>query len=385
MRKMEKFLALALVGILGMSLTACGGSASEEASAPAEEETSAVEETEEAPAAEETEDASAAEETAGSSAEEYNVIWVTCSTASEFWQYQEIGMRNAVIDLEEEYGITINFETAGPAEEAQTEEYLAAFETAISKKPDAIISATQVPDSTREISKQAMDQGIIVNFTNCGLETLDSTEYADCYNQFYTTVSADIGDMAGEIMLTLLGDAGISTDEGVISMEFSMVNPSLQPRMDNFQAYVQANSGITVLDTTYNNNDLSKAQSNAEAHISTEGDKLIGLYAANNVSANGLALAVQNAGISDKVVVIGVDSDATEIQALRDGYIDCIIVQDAYGQGYAALENAILTLMNGSNPESEQKIAMPPVAVYQSNIDDPDVAGMLDPNLLKKY
>lgn len=310
----------------------------------------------------------------------YDITWVSCSTESEFWQYQQIGMENAVKDLQDEYGITINFTAVGPAQEAETEAYIRAFENAVASKPAAIISATQVPDSTIAISQEATDQGIVVNFTNCGLETLDSTEYSGAYNQFYTTVSADIGDMAGEIMLEKLDELGYT--EGTIAMEFSMVNPSLQPRMDNFKAYVEANSDFTVLDCLYNNNDLQQAQADIENEISTYGDDLVGIYGANNISGDGIALAVQNAGIADKVVTIGVDSDPTEIEALAEGTIDIIIVQDAYGQGYAALKNAVETLIEGENPESEQKIAMPPVAVTTENMEEPEYAAMLDPKLL---
>jgi ribose transport system substrate-binding protein len=292
-------------------------------------------------------------------------------------------MENAVKDMEEKYGIKINFTTVGPATEAETEAYIRAFENAIASKPAAIISATQVPDSTRSVAKEAMDQGIVVNFTNCGLETLDSTEYADCYNQFYTTVSADIGDMAGKVMLEMLDEAGIPK-EGVISMEFSNVNPALQPRMDNFKAYVEANSDIKVLDTLYNNNDLAQAQADAENQIATYGSKLIGLYGANNISGDGIALAVENAGIADKVISIGVDSDPTEIEALEAGNLDSIIIQDAYGQGYASLQNAVETLLQGSNPEKEQKVAMPPVAVTTENMHEPEYAALLDPTLLAK-
>ncbi len=377
---MEKYLALGLVGMMAMSLTACGGGSG--SSEPAAAPDSAPAETE-APAETPAGEADAGEEAPAASGESYDITWVTCSTESEFWQYQQIGMENAVADMEAEHGISINFTTVGPATEAETEAYIRAFENAIASKPDAIISATQVPDSTRSISKDAMDQGIIVNFTNCGLETLDSTEFADCYNQYYTTVSADIGDMAGEIMLQLLDEAGIAK-EGVIAMEFSNVNPSLQPRMDNFKAYIEANSDIEVLDTLYNNNDLAQAQADIENEIATYGDKLIGIYGANNTSGDGIALAVENAGIADKVITIGVDSDPTEIQALEDGFIDCIIVQDAYGQGYAALKNAVETLVQGKNPETEQKIAMPPVAVTTTNMHEDEYAAMLDPTLLKK-
>lgn len=174
----KKLFSLLLALAMVLSLVACGASeapAATEAPAPAATETPAVE----APAAPE--------------AKEFDVIWVTCSTQSEFWQYQQIGMENAAKDLEAEHGIKINFTVVGPATEAETEAYIRAFENAVASEPDAIISATQVPDSTWSVSKEATDRGIIVNFTNCGLEPLDSNQYADCYNQFYTTVSADRG------------------------------------------------------------------------------------------------------------------------------------------------------------------------------------------------
>lgn len=360
---MKKLVTLLLALVMSLSLAACGGASGGESAASA------------------TPSASAA---AGTDAKTYNVVWVTCSTESEFWQYQQIGMENACADMEEQYGVKINFSTVGPATEAETEAYIRAFENAIASKPDVIISATQVPDSTVSVAKEATDQGIIVNFTNCGLEPVGSTQYADSYNQFYTTSSADVGKLAGQTMLDSLKAAG-SPLKGYIAMEFSNVNASLQPRMDEFKAYLNANApDIKVLDTLYNNNDMAAAQKDIENEIATYGDQLIGIYGANNISGDGIALAVKNAGIADKVITIGVDSDATEIEALTAGNLDCIIVQDAYGQGYNSVKNAIETIIKGANPESEQQIAVLPVAVTTKNMNEDKYAAMLDPTILKK-
>ena len=136
MKRMEKYLALGLAGMLTLSLTACGGGGN--TTEPAATPDSAPAETEaDAPAADAGEEAAAAD----ASGESYDITWVTCSTESEFWQYQQIGMENAAADMEAEHGITINFSTVGPATEAETEAYIRAFENAIASKPDAIISA----------------------------------------------------------------------------------------------------------------------------------------------------------------------------------------------------------------------------------------------------
>ena len=367
---MKKLFSILLVVAMVAALAACGAPA-----APAATE---------APAAPAATEAPKVEAPAEPEVKEFDVIWVTCSTQSEFWQYQQIGMENAALDMEEKYGVKINFTVVGPATEAETEAYIRAFENAVASGPDAIISATQVPDSTWSVAKEATDRGIVVNFTNCGLEPLDSNEYSDCYNQFYTTVSSDVGDMAGKIFLEMLEANGMDK-AGIVAMEFSNVNPSLQPRMDNFQAYVEGQApDIDVLDCLFNNNDLQRAQADIENQIAANGDKLIGIYGANNISSDGIAIAVENAGIKDQVIAIGVDSDPVAIKALEDGYLDCLIVQDAYGQGYASMVNAIETLLQGKNPETEQKIAMPPVAVTTTNMHEPEYAALLDPTLLKK-
>lgn len=312
----------------------------------------------------------------------YKIVWVSCSTESEFWQYQQIGMENAVADLQTQYGITIDFSVAGPANESETESYLRTFENAVASKPDAIISATQVPDMTTAIARDAMGQGIVVNFTNCGLEPVGSTEYTDCYNQFYTTSSGDIGDTAGKIMLESLAKLGYT--KGTIGMHFSNINPALAPRMDNFKAYVEANSDFEVLDTLFHANDMATAQANVENQISTYGENLVGLYGANNISGDGIALAIEGAGIQDKIVSIGVDSDSLEIEALGKSTLDCIIVQDAYGQGYASMKNAVETLLQGKNPEANKQVLIAPAVVTTDNMSTPEFAALLDPTMLKR-
>ena len=380
---MKKALAITMAAVMAMGLTACGSKGTEApASAAPTEATNTTQAS--ADTGGETKAEESKTEEAKAEGGNYHIIWVSCSTESEFWQYQEIGMKNAVKDMQDKYGITINFETVGPANESETESYIRAFENAIASKPQAIISATQVPDATIAVSKEATDQGIVVNFTNCGLEIYGSHEHDDVYNQFYTTISADIGELAGQILLERLEAAGIEP-KGVVGMHFSNINEALQPRMDNLKSYLAEHAPeIEVLDTLYHTNDLAAAQGNVENQISTYGSKLIGLYGANNISGDGIALAIQNAGIGDKVVAIGVDSDALEIEALEEGNLDVIIVQEAYGQGYAALKNAVETLVEGSNPETEKHVLLDPVAITSENMKEDKYAALLDPTILAK-
>ena len=310
----------------------------------------------------------------------YKIIYLTPSTASDFWSQVETGIRQAKKDLEAELGIKIDYSVMGPAEESDAEGYVSSFEQAIAAQPDAIITATLNIDPTVPKAKEATDAGIVLNFVNCGLGNGNDGAHADKYNEFYYCSNTTIGEMAGEAFLAAMEEKGISKDSGVIGMQMNMENAALDFRMQGFADYIAANApGLTLTSIQYNGNDSNDAQADAEATISAEGENLIGIYSGNNVTCDGVIQALRNANMKDGVVSVGVDSDDVEIQALRDGYLSAIIVQDAFKQGYLTMENAIRTLVDGKNPEAEQAVNVPPVIVTGANIDDEDIQFMMSP------
>ena len=98
--KMKKVVSMLLVGAMTLSLAACSGGKSSGSS----------------------DDKSSSK--GGSDKKSYHVIYLTPSTASQFWTYVGIGIENAMKDIEESEGITVDYEVVGPAEESQTEDYV---------------------------------------------------------------------------------------------------------------------------------------------------------------------------------------------------------------------------------------------------------------------
>ena len=312
----------------------------------------------------------------------YKIIYLTPSTASPFWSQVEVGMKQAKLDCEAKLGIRIDYTIMGPAEEQQTEEYIESFENAIAKQPDAILTATLSIDPTVPKAMEATSQGIILNFVNCGLGAGDDGAHEETYNQFYYCSNDTIGEMAGQAFLEAMQKKGMSLDSGVIGINMNVENEALNHRIDAFRAYMAENApGLTLTDTYYNGNDSAKAQANAENVISAQGADLIGMYSGNNITADGVCNAVRDAGLKYKFVSVGVDSDETEITALKDGFLDAIIVQNAFEQGYKCMENAVLTLMEGKNPEADKQVNCLPVVVTGDNIDTEEIQFMMDPKL----
>ena len=310
----------------------------------------------------------------------YKIIYVTPSTASDFWSQVETGIKQALKDYEEKLGIKIDYSRMGPAEEVDAEGYVASMESAIAAKPDAILTATLNIDPTVPKAQEATKAGIILNFVNCGLGNGDDGKNADSYNQFYYCSNTTIGEMAAEAFLAAMEAKGLSTDKGVIGMQMNMENAALDFRMQGFRDYIAEKApGLTMTDTEYNGNDSADSQSDAEATISAHGKDLIGIYAGNNVTCDGVCNALRAADMKEGVVSVGVDSDDVEIAALRDGYLSAIIVQDAFTQGYRCMENAILTLHDGKNPETSKQVNIPPVIVTAENIDSEEIQFMMSP------
>lgn len=312
----------------------------------------------------------------------YNIIYLTPSTASSFWSQVEVGIKQAMADLEKELGIKVNYSVVGPAEEQQTEEYITAFENAIAQAPDAIVTATLAIDSTVPKAKEAHDAGIVLNFVNCGLGVGDDGAYQEYYNEFYFCSNDTIGELAGQAFLDAMGKEGLATDAGTIGINMNVENEALNHRIQAFRDYIAENApGLEMTETYYNNNVVETSQTNAENIISTYADKLVGMYSGNNITSDGVCNAIRAAGLSEKFVAVGVDSDDIEIQALRDGFLSAIIVQNAFDQGYKCMENAIRTLVTGKNPEAAQQVNCPPVIVTLDNIDSEEIQFMMDPKL----
>jgi ABC-type sugar transport system, periplasmic component len=371
-------LAVLLVTMIVFGLVACTGSTTSDSSPAAS--TAAVSSTA-------TESSAAALPTASTEASSVlangkktlNLVYLTPSTESQYWQQLGVGIQNAALDLQQKNDVTINLSVAGPATEAESDAYIKAFEDAIAKKPDGIITATLSPDATGPVAKEAFDQGIPICFGSMGI---DQQKYGQYYLSHYFCDNTTIGESAAKAMLDALKAKGI-TAKGTIGVHMSVVVPVLEYRMSAFKAYMSKNApDIKVVDTIYNENDVNKAQSNVENQLSTYKD-LIGLYGANNISGDGIALAIKNGNLSNKICGVTVDADDLEVEALGNGNLDSVIVQTPYDQGYKCVNDVYNFITSGQKP-AQQEVNVPPFSVTKANMNEEQYKDLLNPFLLKK-
>lgn len=104
-----------------------------------------------------------------------------------------------------------------------------------------------------------------------------------------------------------------------------------------------------------------------ENWINTYGDEMVGVFAQNDEMAIGACNALENAGMTGKIQVTGIDLVADAEEYLADGRLAADVFQDGYGQGYASVDVA-LALINGEDFQKETWI--PFELVTKDNMDE---------------
>ncbi|MFO7976497.1 MAG: sugar ABC transporter substrate-binding protein [Candidatus Hydrogenedentota bacterium] len=112
--------------------------------------------------------------------------------------------------------------------------------------------------------------------------------------------------------------------------------------------------------------DRAKAVTLMENWIQSFGEEIHAVFAQNDEMAMGAVLALEQAGIKDRVVVAGVDAIADALEAVKAGRLDATVFQDARAQGSTAVETA-LKIINGE--PYEKKVFIPFQLVTKNNVD----------------
>jgi inositol transport system substrate-binding protein len=87
--------------------------------------------------------------------------------------------------------------------------------------------------------------------------------------------------------------------------------------------------------------DRAKAITLMENWIQAFGNRIQAVFAQNDEMAMGALIALEQAKMKDKVIVVGVDAIADAIQAVKEGRLDATVFQDAKGQAGMAVETAV--------------------------------------------
>ena len=279
----NKYILLMLSVLLGMTLGGCGGS--------------------------------------GGTTEQYTVALVAKSTQTEFWLSVFAGAEAAAT----EYNLELTM--VGPETEEDYETQNQMVEEAVRQGADAIVFSAIDFENNAAAIDSAAQQGVRI-------VAIDSNVDSDQVSTYIGTDNYAAGQMAAQAALDQVEGA---LNVGIVNYDISSANGQERERG---AADLFADSGRAEIVAVINT--LAEA-----GHAQTDTAALLARYpeinvlvAFNEPTSVGAARAVEEAGRSEDLFLVGFDSNVLTVDGLQEGSVDALIVQNPYAMGYLGVESA---------------------------------------------
>ena len=275
---------------------------------------------------------------------------------NDFWTSVISGCRMAAEEYESE------LEIMAPDKEENVEEQNRLLRAAIEKKPDAILFSPSSMNASDELLKEAKDKGIRITY-------IDSYTKEDLQDLTVATDNVNAGRMMGEYARTLLDkDSKIAIVSHVKGVSTAVERE--QGFREGLGDYAE-----NIVETVYCNSLYEKSYELAQKLMEKYPD-LEMIAGMNEYSAVGVGCAVSDAGVKDRIDVVGVDCSQEAINLMEMGVYKGIIVQKAFRMGYIGVEETI-HMLNGD--AVEKNIDSGCELVTPENMYDSDIERLIFP------
>jgi ribose transport system substrate-binding protein len=275
---------------------------------------------------------------------------------NDFWTSVISGCRMAAEEYESE------LEIMAPDKEENVEEQNRLLRAAIEKKPDAILFSPSSMNASDELLKEAKDKGIRITY-------IDSYTKEDLQDLTVATDNVNAGRMMGEYARTLLDkDSKIAIVSHVKGVSTAVERE--QGFREGLGDYAE-----NIVETVYCNSLYEKSYELAQKLMEKYPD-LEMIAGMNEYSAVGVGRAVSDAGVKDRIDVVGVDCSQEAINLMEMGVYKGIIVQKAFRMGYIGVEETI-HMLNGD--AVEKNIDSGCELVTPENMYDSDIERLIFP------
>lgn len=301
----------------------------------------------------------------GSSGDSLQIAMVSKGFQHQFWQAVGLGAQQAADEL----GVTITFE--GPESESQVDKQLEQLQAAIDRGVDGIGYASLDPEAPLPLLQRAKELGIPVYMFDAAAGDEASFGEGALSLGIARTDGEAAAALAADEMAKLIGSSG---KVGVIV--HSQTNATGVQRRDGFVNQVAAKyPNIEIVSIQYGDGDHQKSADIAKAILAANSD-LKGFYATNEGSAIGVVNALKELGKqAGDLAVIGFDSGAAQVDAVKTGLMSGAITQNPIGIGYETVKALVEYIRDGKVPSNFIDTGF--FYYTAENMDDPKIAAVL--------
>ena len=256
----------------------------------------------------------------------------------------------------------------GPNEETDHARQIQIVDAMVTRRVDALaISATDERALAAPVER-AIRTGIPVTIFDSGVNVED-------YTSFIATDNYGAGCTAARTLAGLIGGHG---KIGMVMHKPGGTSTVLRER--GFEDTVAKElPGMEIAAQQYGMSDRARSRTAAE-DILTAHPELAGMFASSEASSLGAIQAIRSRGLSGKIKLVTFDFSDEHVEALRDGTIDVMMVQDPFRIGYEAVKS-LAEKLSGQNPP--KRMELPARSIVKADLEKPEVRALLQPEWMK--
>jgi D-allose transport system substrate-binding protein len=264
--------------------------------------------------------------TSGEQTDKPKIAIILKTLSNPFW----VTMKEGIEAKAEELGVQVDIFAAQSEDDIQGQVKI--IEDVINKDYQGIGIAPLSPVSVIPAVVSANEKGIyVVNID----EKIDMDELKSAGGYVYAFVTTDnvqVGANGATAIVEALGEAGGE----VAIIEGKAGNASGEARKSGATAVFNGSPGIKLVASQPADWDRNKALDVA-SNLLQRYPNLKAIYCANDTMALGALQAVENAGKSDQVIVVGTDGAPEAIDSVNNGKLFATVAQDSAKIGAQSL------------------------------------------------
>ncbi len=289
-------------------------------------------------------------------------IAVIPKASHEFWKSVHAGAQNAAKEIG-----NVEILWKAPTRGDDPNEQISIVQNFITRGVDGICLAPIDSRSLVDVVKSAKQAGIPTVIIDSGLE--DSTDIVS----FVATDNENGGHLAARELGKRLNGKG-----NVILLRYNPGSESTEQRERGFLQTIRSEfPEIKLLsDDQYAGTDENSALDKSQQVLLKYGREVNGIFAVNESSTIGMLKALEDAGLSKKVIYIGFDSSDRLVQGLADGNIQGLVLQDPVNMAYLGVKTLCEHL---DGKPVEKRVATGETVATPENMNVPDIHKRLYP------
>lgn len=282
------------------------------------------------------------------------------SVGPDFWEQVHKG---AVCAASKQQNVTVQWD--GVTTDTDVTGQVNLLKNFLTQGADGLVYAATDAKALYQVSAQAVKSKIpVVNFDS-------GTNPQPSNVPLFATDNVASAVKAADLLSQALNGKG-----KIAFIPFQAGSNTNDQRAQGFKQGLTKYPGLQLVAEQYSQSDPNTALRVTTDILSAHPD-ITGIFAANEPGVIGAAKAIQQAGKSGKVVIIGWDAAPDEIKGVQDGEISALVVQNPFKMGYDGLNGVVQMVRTGSQVANEDTGV---TFVTKANINDPKVQAILNPS-----